>query len=66
MGMISYDPIAITRRSTMQAICPVCDDPIRETRIEVTIGDKTIVVCCEECAETARREPETYTLEPRS
>jgi hypothetical protein len=61
--MISFDATPITRRSMMHANCPVCDDPIRETRIEVTIGDKTIVVCCEECAETARREPQTYAIE---
>jgi RNase P subunit RPR2 len=61
--MISFDAITITRRSTMQATCPVCDDPIKDIRIEVTVGDKTIVVCCEECAETARREPETYSIE---
>jgi hypothetical protein len=64
--MISYETALIPRRSTMHANCPVCDDPIRETRIEVTIGDKTIVVCCEECAETARRQPETYGLESRT
>lgn len=46
----------------MAEYCPVCGDPVKETRIEVRISDKMIVVCCRECAEQAEREPETYAL----
>lgn len=30
--------------------CAACDCPLDDSRIEVTIGGKTVEVCCEECA----------------
>jgi hypothetical protein len=30
--------------------CAACDDPLDENTIKVTIGGKTVEVCCEECA----------------
>jgi len=30
--------------------CAVCDYPLDENRIEVTIGGRTVEVCCEDCA----------------
>ena len=30
--------------------CAVCDYPLDENRIAVTIGGRTVEVCCEECA----------------
>jgi len=30
--------------------CAVCDYPLDENSIKVTIGGKTVEVCCEECA----------------
>ena len=34
----------------MQDSCAACDTPLDETRRTVTIGGKTVEVCCEECA----------------
>jgi len=34
--------------------CAACDYELDDTRIEVTIGGKTVEVCCEECAEKLR------------
>ena len=30
--------------------CAVCDYPLDENPIKVTIGGKTVEVCCDECA----------------
>ena len=30
--------------------CAACDYPLDENSIKVTIGGKTVEVCCEECA----------------
>ena len=30
--------------------CAACDYPLDENAIKVTIGGKTVEVCCEECA----------------
>ena len=30
--------------------CAACDYPLDESSIKVTIGGKTVEVCCEECA----------------
>lgn len=35
--------------------CAVCDCELDGTAIAVTIGGKTVEVCCEECAETLRQ-----------
>ena len=34
--------------------CAACDYPLDGTAIRVTIGGKTVEVCCEECAEKLR------------
>lgn len=34
--------------------CAACDCELDDTRIAVTIGGKTVEVCCEECAEVLR------------
>lgn len=34
--------------------CAVCDYPLDENRVEVTIGGRTVEVCCEECAQKLR------------
>jgi hypothetical protein len=34
--------------------CAACDYELDENRIEVTIGGRTVEVCCEECAEKLR------------
>ncbi|MBA8899188.1 MULTISPECIES: hypothetical protein [unclassified Phyllobacterium] len=34
--------------------CAVCDDKLEATVIEVKIGDQTVEVCCEECADKLR------------
>lgn len=35
--------------------CAVCDCELDDDAIAVTIGGKTVLVCCEECAETLRQ-----------
>jgi len=45
------------RRTTMEAkeaTCAVCDYPLDGNAIEVTIGGRTVDVCCEECAQKLR------------
>lgn len=34
--------------------CAACDYPLDANRVTVTIGGKTVEVCCEECAQTLR------------
>ena len=34
--------------------CAVCDYPLDENRVEVTIGGRTVEACCEECAQKLR------------
>jgi len=34
--------------------CAACDCKLDETAIRITIGGKTVEVCCEECAEKLR------------
>lgn len=34
--------------------CAACDDDVGENPIKVTIGQKTVEVCCEECARALR------------
>ena len=44
---------------------PVCDWEIKDKGVDVKAGDQTVVVCCDECAQTARADPAKYTAEPR-
>lgn len=39
---------------TNKATCAVCDYPLDENRVEVTIGGRIVEVCCEECAQRLR------------
>lgn len=39
----------------MPAKCAVCDYVI-EKPIEVRVGDKTVVVCCQECADAVKKQ----------
>lgn len=34
--------------------CAACDCELDDSAIKVTVGGKTVEVCCEECAETLR------------
>lgn len=34
--------------------CAACDDEVGPNPIKVTIGNKTVEVCCEACAEALR------------
>lgn len=34
--------------------CAACDYKLDENAIEVTIGGKTVAVCCEDCAQKLR------------
>ena len=34
--------------------CAVCDYPLDENRVEVTIGGRAVEVCCEESAQKLR------------
>jgi RNase P subunit RPR2 len=36
------------------ATCAACDYPLDANAIKVTIGGKTVEVCCEECAQKLR------------
>ncbi len=37
-----------------EATCAVCDYPLDGKAIEVTIGGRTVEVCCEECPQKRR------------
>lgn len=34
--------------------CAACDYPLDENAIKVTIGNRVVEVCCEECAQKLR------------
>lgn len=34
--------------------CAACDYPLDDNAIKVTVGHRTVEVCCEECAEKLR------------
>jgi hypothetical protein len=34
--------------------CPVCDWEIKDGGIQVTVGDKSVTVCCDDCAMKAK------------
>lgn len=38
----------------IEKTCAACDYKLDANPIEVTIGGKTVEVCCEECAQTLR------------
>jgi hypothetical protein len=37
------------------ATCPVCDWEIKDGGIKIQVGGKEVTVCCEECAEKAKK-----------
>ena len=41
-------------RAMSENTCPVCDYPLDENRVAVTIGGRTVEACCEECAQKLR------------
>lgn len=43
--------------------CPVCDWEIKDQGVSVEVGGKTVVVCCQECAETLMKGETTKTAE---
>ncbi len=40
----------------MKAKCPVCDYELPNPPVEVKTGNKVVKVCCEECAQTLRKQ----------
>jgi hypothetical protein len=40
--------------------CPVCAWEIKGKGKEVKVGDKTVVVCCDECAAVVKKNPSKY------
>ena len=42
----------------MKAKCPVCDYDLPDKPIEVKVGSKIVKVCCQECAEAAKKQGE--------
>ena len=44
-------PSNVTTEMTMnKKTCAACDCPLDDSAISVTIGGKTVEVCCDECA----------------
>jgi RNase P subunit RPR2 len=39
------------RKEMSEKTCAACDYPLDENAIQVTIGGRTVEVCCEECAQ---------------
>ena len=37
--------------------CPVCDWEIKDGGKRVRVGERSVVVCCDECAAKARAKP---------
>ena len=40
--------------------CPVCAWEIKEQGIKVTVRGKDITVCCDDCADKAKKNPAKY------
>jgi len=40
--------------------CPVCDWEIKDGGIKVKVAGKEITVCCDECAEKAKKESKKH------
>jgi hypothetical protein len=40
--------------------CPVCDWEIKDQEKKVQIKDVEVVVCCDDCAEKVKADPEKY------
>jgi len=49
-GIAGHPPERVMSENT----CAVCDYPLDENRVAVTIGGRTVEVCCEECAQKLR------------
>jgi hypothetical protein len=48
------DPGQPTENPMNEKTCAACDYPLDHNAIEVTIGGRTVEVCCEECAQKLR------------
>jgi hypothetical protein len=58
MIVVAAALILFQRRCPMTAKnCPVCYWEIKDGGIKVQVGDKEIVVCCDDCAKKARETP---------
>ncbi len=44
----------------MASKCPVCDWEIKDKGKTVKVGDRTVDVCCDECADKVKAEPKKY------
>ena len=40
--------------------CPVCDWKVKDGGVKVASGGKTVVVCCDDCAEKVRENPAKF------
>lgn len=40
--------------------CPVCDWEIKDGGVKVTVGGKTVLACCEDCAAKIKSNPAKY------
>lgn len=40
--------------------CPVCDWDIEKKGVSVKVGDRVVVVCCDDCAAKVREKPEKF------
>jgi ribosome-binding protein aMBF1 (putative translation factor) len=40
--------------------CPVCAWDIKDKGVEVKVKERTIVVCCEDCANEVKKSPAKY------
>ena len=43
-----------------EEMCPVCGEEIGEDVQNVTVEDKQVRVCCDDCAQKVREHPDRY------
>lgn len=48
-----------------ESTCAACDCVLDDNRIEVTIGGRTVEVCCEECAQKLKEAHATAAVQER-
>jgi hypothetical protein len=52
MAYCSYAPRGVSKENDMaQKTCAACDYELDASAIQVTVGGKTVEVCCDECAQ---------------
>ena len=54
------NPVPEGRARVPTPKCPVCDWEIKDQGQEVKVQDRTVLVCCEECAREVRKDPAKY------